>query len=90
MLKAGSYNLHYHINDLNTKNNVYGGREGSATKVATYNAACVVAYHNQAAAKLRLVAATLQYGSCQCRIVVAAKCSIHCNSVPYEFPNQIK
>ena len=40
----------------------YGGREGSAAKVAAYNPAYVAAYHDQAAAKLRPAAATLQYG----------------------------
>ena len=65
----------------------YGCQEGSATKVATYNPAYAAVYHNQAATKLRLVAATLHqggwqyrivaaatlyYGSCQCRKVAAA------------------
>ena len=38
--------------------------------MAVYNAAYVAAYHNQVAAELRPAAATLQYGGCQCRIVV--------------------
>ena len=73
----------------------YGGREGSATKAAGYNAAYAAVYHNQAAVTLhygghqcRIVAATtLYYGGRQCRRVAAAKCSIHCNSVP-RVPNQ--
>ena len=67
----------------------YGGREGSAAKAAAYNSAYAAAYHNQAAAKLRQVAATLHYGGRQCRIVAAAHL-YHggrqmFNSVPYEF-----
>ena len=57
---------------------MYGGQEGSATKAATYNAAYAATYHNQAAAKLRPAAATLQYGGCQCRIVAAA--TVYCGS----------
>ena len=57
---------------------MYGGQEGSATKAAAYNTTYV-------ATKLRLAAATLHYGGCQCRIVAAAKCLIYCNSVPHEF-----
>ena len=50
---------------------MYGGREGSATKAAAYNAAYAATYHNQ-------VAATLRYGGCQCRIVAAA--TLYCGS----------
>ena len=34
---------------------MYGGREGSTTQAAPYNAADKATYHNLAAAKLRLV-----------------------------------
>ena len=49
---------HHVMQEINI--HIYGGREGSAAKAATHNAAYAAAYHNQVATKLRLAATSVE------------------------------